>query len=130
MHAMRSASRPGPSRAEESPADPIQVQAVFKPWVDDVLRVVMPSDWTDDVSGDRQAVGVRYGGRNGVCPQDSYDEFWFEEDSAGLTIRDNVNAWPPNNDFSAVTMWLFWFLLWPVYTVQIEATSDDLLTPE
>ncbi|KAH9001893.1 hypothetical protein EDB86DRAFT_3063635 [Lactarius hatsudake] len=40
--------------------------------------------------------------------------FWFEEDGAScarLAIRDN--AWPPNNDFSAVTMWLFWFLLRP-----------------
>ncbi|KAH9004930.1 hypothetical protein EDB86DRAFT_2880591 [Lactarius hatsudake] len=40
--------------------------------------------------------------------------FWFEEDGAScarLAIRDN--AWPPDNDFSAVTMWLFWFFLWP-----------------
>jgi hypothetical protein len=40
--------------------------------------------------------------------------FWFEEDGAScahLAIRDN--AWPPNNDISAVTMWLFWFLLRP-----------------
>ncbi|KAH9031011.1 hypothetical protein EDB85DRAFT_2146358 [Lactarius pseudohatsudake] len=40
--------------------------------------------------------------------------FWFEEDDAScacLAIRDN--AWPPNKDFSAVTMWLFWFLLRP-----------------
>ncbi len=40
--------------------------------------------------------------------------FWFEEDGgscARLAIRDN--AWPPNNDISAVTMWLFWFLLRP-----------------
>ncbi|KAH9178999.1 hypothetical protein EDB89DRAFT_2063107 [Lactarius sanguifluus] len=44
--------------------------------------------------------------------------FWFEEDGAScarLAIHDN--AWPPNNDFSAVTMWLFWFLLRPVYNV-------------
>ncbi|KAH9044009.1 hypothetical protein EDB84DRAFT_1638129 [Lactarius hengduanensis] len=32
--------------------------------------------------------------------------FWFEED-----VR--VDAWPPNYDFRAVTMWLFWFLLRP-----------------
>jgi hypothetical protein len=40
--------------------------------------------------------------------------FWFAEDGtscAQLAIRDN--AWPPNNDLSAVTMWLFWFLLRP-----------------
>jgi hypothetical protein len=40
--------------------------------------------------------------------------FWFGEDGAScahLAIRDN--AWPPNNDISAVTMWLFWFLLRP-----------------
>lgn len=40
--------------------------------------------------------------------------FWFAEDGAScarIAIRDN--AWPPNNDFSAVTMWLFWFLLRP-----------------
>ncbi|KAH9170382.1 hypothetical protein EDB89DRAFT_2072059 [Lactarius sanguifluus] len=40
--------------------------------------------------------------------------FWFEEDGAScarLAIRDN--AWLPNNDFSTVTMWLFWFLLRP-----------------
>ncbi|KAI0297857.1 hypothetical protein B0F90DRAFT_1818953 [Multifurca ochricompacta] len=40
--------------------------------------------------------------------------FWFAEDGAScaqLAIRDN--AWPPNNDLSAVTMWLFWFLLRP-----------------
>ncbi|KAH9079150.1 hypothetical protein EDB83DRAFT_2340876 [Lactarius deliciosus] len=38
--------------------------------------------------------------------------FWFEEDSAScahLAIRNN--AWPSNNDFSAVTMWLFWLVL-------------------
>ncbi|KAH9015690.1 hypothetical protein EDB85DRAFT_2024310 [Lactarius pseudohatsudake] len=38
--------------------------------------------------------------------------FWFEEGGAScarLAIRDD--AWPPNNDFRAVTMWLFWFLL-------------------
>ncbi|KAI9463931.1 hypothetical protein F5148DRAFT_982280 [Russula earlei] len=41
-------------------------------------------------------------------------KFWFAEDGAScaqLAIRDN--AWPPNNDLSAVTMWLFWFLLRP-----------------
>lgn len=40
--------------------------------------------------------------------------FWFAEDGAScaqIAIRDN--AWPPNNDLSAVTMWLFWFLLRP-----------------
>lgn len=40
--------------------------------------------------------------------------FWFAEDGAScaqIAIRDN--AWPPNNDLSAVTMWLFWFLLIP-----------------
>ncbi|KAI0248930.1 hypothetical protein BJV78DRAFT_1276360 [Lactifluus subvellereus] len=42
--------------------------------------------------------------------------FWFAEDGAScarLAIRDN--AWPPNNDLSAVTMWLFWFLLRPEF---------------
>ncbi|KAH9012813.1 hypothetical protein EDB84DRAFT_1444517 [Lactarius hengduanensis] len=37
--------------------------------------------------------------------------FWFEEGGAScarLAIRDD--AWPPNNDFRAVTMWLLWFL--------------------
>ena len=41
-------------------------------------------------------------------------KFWFAEDGAScaqIAIRDN--AWPPNNDLSAVTMWLFWFLLRP-----------------
>jgi hypothetical protein len=41
-------------------------------------------------------------------------QFWFAEDGAScarIAIRDN--AWPPNNDLSAVTMWLFWFLLRP-----------------
>jgi hypothetical protein len=40
--------------------------------------------------------------------------FWFAEEGAScarIAIRDN--AWPPNNDLSAVTMWLFWFLLRP-----------------
>ncbi|KAH9038445.1 hypothetical protein EDB84DRAFT_1437218 [Lactarius hengduanensis] len=36
--------------------------------------------------------------------------FWFEED-----VR--VDAWPPNYDFRAVTMWLFWFLLRPGFWV-------------
>jgi hypothetical protein len=41
-------------------------------------------------------------------------KFWFAEDGAScaqIAIRDN--AWPPNNDLSALTMWLFWFLLRP-----------------
>lgn len=41
-------------------------------------------------------------------------KFWFAEEGAScaqIAIRDN--AWPPNNDLSAVTMWLFWFLLRP-----------------
>jgi hypothetical protein len=41
-------------------------------------------------------------------------QFWFAGDGAScaqIAIRDN--AWPPNNDLSAVTMWLFWFLLRP-----------------
>jgi hypothetical protein len=45
--------------------------------------------------------------------------FWFAEDGtscAQLAIRDN--AWPPNNDLSVVTMWLFWFLLRPGACVQ------------
>lgn len=46
--------------------------------------------------------------------------YWFAEDGAScarLAIRDN--AWPPNNDLSAVTMWLFWFLLRPGASIRL-----------
>jgi hypothetical protein len=50
--------------------------------------------------------------------------FWFAEDGTScalLAIHDN--AWPPNNDLSAVTMWLFWFLLRPGACVQSSPVS-------
>ncbi|KAI0049022.1 hypothetical protein FA95DRAFT_1489902 [Auriscalpium vulgare] len=51
-------------------------------------------------------------------------DFWFDPDGAScatLAIKDN--AWPPNNDLSAVTMWLFWFLLRPEeYSLLDDAT--------
>lgn len=40
--------------------------------------------------------------------------FWFDPEGASFAtyaIRDNL--WPPNNEFSVLAMWLFWFLLKP-----------------
>ncbi|KAH9012854.1 hypothetical protein EDB83DRAFT_323861 [Lactarius deliciosus] len=84
--------------------------------------------------------------RNGVCPQDPYDEFWFERRTAQVSRfvttrgrRTTTSAQSPcgssGSSSSMRTIDTFIFslpALYPgiLYTVQMEATSDDPLTPE
>ncbi|KAI0056831.1 hypothetical protein BV25DRAFT_1813403 [Artomyces pyxidatus] len=57
-------------------------------------------------------------------------DYWFDPDGAScatLAIKDN--GWPPNNELSAVTMWLFWFLLRPEeYFLLDEATFRTVIS--